>query len=207
MARSVNWWRLDRRGWTVVDALLSMMFLGLLAGILQSFATTSLHALRVRQVADDLDETARIALDIMARDIRDVGYGLPDAGDRGLRAASGTHIRLARDLDLDGETSSANERVGYALDSEFGQLRRQLGGASPQPMVQDVDAEQVLFRFLDEAGNEIGAEGIELEAGQRADVRQIEITLRLSAPHPVAGSRDRIAVEHRTSVGLRNGQL
>ncbi len=194
-----------QRGWTIVDALLSLIFLGVLATVIQSFAIASLQSLRVRQVADDLEETARIAVEIIARDIRDTGYGLSGADDRGLRAASSTRIRLARDLDLDGATSSSSERVAYGIDDETHQLRRQLGNASPQPMVENVDPDQVVFRFLDRTGAEI-ATGSDLDRTQRATVRQIEIDLRLSAPHPVR-PRDRIKARHRASVGLRNGEI
>ena len=200
--------RLRRRhGWTLVDALVSMTFLGLLALILHNFTTVALHALQVRQVADDLDETAQIALEIMARDIRDVGYGMPATGDRGLRAAGSAQIGVARDLDLDGETSSSNERVSYLLHRESGQLRRQLGNASAQPMVDGLETDQVLFRYFDASGAELVAADGDLDSGQRALVRRVDITLRLAANQPAAGSAAPITVEHRMSVTLRNGQI
>jgi len=194
-------------GWTLVDALLATLFLALMAAVVHSVVTTSLHVLGVRQAADDLDETARIALEIMARDIRDAGYGLVESADRGLRVAGQTRIRLARDLDLDGETASSNEIVSYSLDDESGQLRRQLGNAAPQPMVESLDSGQVLFRYFDDRGMEVNAEDTDLENAQRAIVRQVEITLRLSSQNPAPGASGRIVVQHRTSVGLRNGQI
>ncbi len=192
-----------QRGFAIVDTLLSLIFLVLLAAILQSFAIASMQSLQVRRVADDLQETARIAVEIMSRDIRDTGYGLRGSADGGLRRASATTVSLARDLDLDGATDSSNERIAYELNSETKQLRRRLGNASPQPMVEDLDADQIVFRFRDGRGSEIEA-GTDLDDPQRAVVRQIEITLRLSAPHPISGV-DPITATHRVSVGLRNG--
>lgn len=194
-----------QHGWTIVDALLSMAFLVVLAGIVHTVVIAALHAVRVRQVADDLDETARIAIEIMARDIRETGFALAGSADRGLRSAGPTLVSLARDFDLDGTTDSSNERVGYELDDESGQLRRRLGNAPPQPMVENLDLEQALFRYRDAAGTLI-APGSNLDAAERAAVRQIEITLLLRSSHPVDPSRE-IIVEHRASVGLRNGHL
>lgn len=194
-----------QRGWTIIDALLSMVFLAILAGILHSVAITALHAVRVRQVADDLDETARIALEIMARDIRETGFALGDSADRGLRAAGPMLVSLARDFDLDGATDSSNERVAYELDDQSGQLRRRLGNAPPQPMVDNLDREQAVFRYRDAAGAVI-APGSDLDAAERAEVRQVEVTLLLRSSHPVDPTRE-IVVEHRTAVGLRNGDL
>jgi type II secretory pathway component PulJ len=192
-------------GWSLVDVLLSTVFLAVLTAILHGAAIASLQALRVRAVADDLDETARIALEIMARDIRDAGYGLAGGG---LRRAGPARIALARDFDLDGETSSANELVAYEVDGEARQLRRQAGNASPQPMVDNLVGDQPSFRFRDAAGDEIsppgGADALDDE--QRAAVRRIEITLRLEAPHPVPGTAP-IVVEHRVDAGLRNAEL
>jgi len=186
---------------------LATLFFALMTAIVHSVVTTSLQVLGVRQAADDLDETARIALEIMARDIRDTGYGLLETADRGLRVAGQTRIRLARDLDLDGATTSSNEIVAYSLDDESRQLRRQLGNAAPQPMVEALDSGQVLFRYFDDRGMEVSTEDADLEDAQRASVRQVEITLRLSSQNPAPGARGRIVVQHRTSVGLRNGQI
>ncbi len=199
--------RSRQAGWSLVDLLLSSLFIALLAAILHSTSIAAMHAVRVREVADDLDENARIALEIMARDIRDCGYGLATATDRGLRDATPTRIRVARDLDLDGETASAGERVSYALFGSSRQLRRQAGDAAPQPMVDNLVAEQELFRFFDGDGNEISgaAAGGDLDERQRATVRWIEITLSLDAPHPIPGELP-ITAEHRVRVSLRNGQ-
>jgi len=194
-----------QRGWTIIDALLSMVFLGILAGILHTVALAALHAVRVRQVADDLDETARIAVEIMARDVRDAGFGLRHTPDGGLRSAGPYALGLARDLDLDGATDSTNERVAYELDAASGQLRRQLGNAPPQPMVENLDRDQPLFRYRDGEGALI-ALGSELDPAERAEVRQVEITLLLRSLHPVDPTRE-IVVEHHTSVGLRNVHL
>lgn len=194
-------------GWSLVDLLLSSLFIALLAAILHSTSIAAMHAVRVREVADDLDENARIALEIMARDIRDCGYGLATATDGGLRDATPTRIRVARDLDLDSETASSGERVSYALAASARQLRRQAGDAAPQPMVDNLVAEQELFRFFDGDGNEISgtAAGGDLDERQRATVRWIEITLSLDAPHPIPGEPP-IAAEHRVRVSLRNTQ-
>lgn len=194
----------DHAGWTLVDVLVSMSFIGLLATILHGFATTSLHVVQVRQVADELDETAQIALEIVARDLREVGFGLPAALDGGLRRAAPRAVQIVRDLDFDGETTSSNERVAYILHPETGQLRRQLGAAAPQPMVDNVDVEGSGFRYFDDAGDEILDDGDELESADRRRVRRIDINLRLTAPHPAPGRRERIVAFHSTSVAPRN---
>lgn len=192
-------------GWSLVDCMVATSFVGLLATVLHGFTTTSLHVVNVRQVADDLDESAHIALQIIARDLREAGYGLPDAADRGLRGAEPMHVQIARDLDFDGATSSSNERVAYRLHPETGQLRRQLGAAGAQPMVDDVVSERPLFRYFDADGAELLGDDGALDTAQRASIRRIEITLQLTAPNPAPGAHGHIAAQHRTSVTLRNG--
>lgn len=196
---------MNHDGWTVVDALIAVSLTSLLATAIHSVTVVSVHALRARQVADDLDESARIALEIVARDVRDVGYGLLTAQDRGLRHASKTLIRLARDLDLDGRTNSSNERVAYMLDAENQQLRRQLGRSSPQPLLDSVATAESSFRFFDDDGFRIG--GDPLDSDQRARVHRVDVFLRLTAPHPAPGVHDAIETTQRTSITLRNAQL
>lgn len=197
------------RGWSLVDVLLSTIFTALLAAILHSNSIASLQVLRVRAVADDLDENARIALEIIARDVRETGYGV--GIDAGLRFAGPTRVLLGRDLDLDGATASPGELLGYEIDGAARQLRRQAGSAPPQPMVDDLVPETVAFRFRDATGAELTAPGgIDdpggLDEEQRRAVRQIEVTLRLEAPHPVPGAGT-ISAQHSVVAGLRNADL
>ncbi len=193
------------KGLTLIDMLVAMLLFSIVASILQSFATSSMLAIRTRQVADDLDEHGRIAVAIIARDLRDTGYGLTDRADRGLRLATPTSVAIVRDLDLDGRTASANESVAYLIDRASKRLRRRLGRGGAQPMADNVDPSGTVFRYRDGDGNLIGDDA-PLDEAQRAVVRQVEIALRLTAAHPL-GERDPISVDHTISVALRNAEL
>jgi len=191
-----------RGGWTLIDALVSMLFLSILAAVLHSFALLSIDAVQSRQIADDLDETARIAIDFIGRDVREAGYGLHDAADRGLLRAERDEIRIGRDLDLDGALASANERVGYELDEETAQLKRQLGDAPPQPMVDRVIYGESRFRYFD--ADDLEQTPAELrDAAARGRVRRVEIEISL-ANHDPRGLGRRPVARHQAIATLRN---
>ncbi len=197
--------RAERRqsaGWTLIDALVSMLFLSILATVLHSFALLSIDAVQSRQIADDLDENARIAIDFIGRDIRDAGYGMPDAADGGLLRAERNEIRIGRDLDLDGALASANERVGYEIDEETAQLKRQLGDAPPQPMVDRMVPGESRFRYFD--ADDLEQTPAELrDAAARGRVRRVEIEMSLINRDP-RGLGLRPPARHWATTTLRN---
>lgn len=193
----------DPAGWMLLDSLIATFFMAILATVLHSFAMLSLNAVQVRQIADDLDETARIAVEILGRDLREVGYGRQLTGDRGLLRATADEIRLARDFDLDGSTGSSNERVAYLIDADGNQLYRQLGDAPPQPMVERIVANQSGFRFFAEGDTEMTTSELESSAA-RARVRYVEIILTLAPPLPLPQHAVLRPTRHLAVVTLRN---
>jgi len=193
----------DRSGWTLLDSLVATFFMAILATVLHSFATLSLNAVQARQIADDLDETARIAVGIIGRDLREVGYGRRFSADLGLVRAAAAEIGLTRDLDLDGVTTSSNERVAYLIDADSNRLYRQLGKAPPQPMVERIVASQSGFRFFAADDSEMKTSELETSAA-RARVRYVEITLTLAPPLPLPQHAALRPTRHVAVVTLRN---
>ena len=202
MAQSI---RTDQGGIAIVDSILAMLLFAIASAMVLSFLRSTTLALQTRRVTDDLNEHARIAIEVMARDLRDAGYGLTHSADRGLRVASQTTVGIARDRDLDGKTTSSGERVAYVIDPDSKRLLRRFGRAAPQPMVDNIDPSHSGFRFFDGSGTQIGGVG-PLQDDQRALVHQVEISLHMEAGHPVAGHPP-ITAARTTSVSLRNAQL
>ena len=171
---------------TLAELLVALSVLGLvLAATLGAFTEGQrAHARGAARV--ETQQTARVALARMAREIRQAGLGgdaLPP-----IAVAEPSRIVIQHDLDRDGRAVSKGETVTWLLSGEV--LRRDAGGGA-QPIVNGVRALQL--SYLDGAGQ---------VAATPAAVRTVVIVLATAPEHPGAGGATltRLATEVR----LRN---
>lgn len=201
--RGHDWQRQRRAGFTLLELLVSLLLTAVFAVAAHRFCLALLQSAAVLEATSRLEEGARVALLIIARDLRDGGYGMPE-GAPPLRAASADAVSLARDLDGDGDSDDTNERVGYRFDAASGQLLRQLGDAPPQPMLQELAANGLALAYYDAAGDRLPA-SLPLTDVQLAEVRRVDLSLILEIPHPVDRGTQTIRVSRAITVTLRNG--
>ncbi len=188
-------------GFTLLELLVSLLLTGAFAAGAHRLCLSALQAVQVLEVTSRLHEGARVALMVMARDLRETGYGL--APGRGLREASWDAVRIARDLNGDGDTDDENERLAYRLDAVARRIQRQLGDGSPQPMLEELAPDASAFTYYDGAGAALPARS-PLAPAQCERVRRIDLQLALEAPHPSPGAAPVIRVRRTTTVVLRN---
>ena len=143
------------------------------------------------------------AADLMARELRVAGYGGNGVVLSALRAAAPDSVEVQADLNGDGDTTDANEIVGYRYDPTKQALMRSTGGGSPQPLVDHVPAGAFTLRYRDGAG--VSLTGT-LDAASRAQVREVEIQLGVEFPAD-PGQHRTVLVTHSERVELRNAGL
>lgn len=194
----------DRRGFSLVELLVAICFLGLFTITVQQFARTMLRGVRVLEVASEAQEAARLGVQLVVADLREAGYSPTAALGNGVRRAAPEAVELVRDLNGDGDTDDSNERVGYQYAADRRALLRSQGAAAPQPLLNDVPAEGVLFTYLGGDGTPLSGAS-ELDDAQRARVRRVGVRLRLEIRHPDPAYARPIRAEQQAVASLRNG--
>lgn len=192
------------RGATLVELLVSTVFVSILMAISYSFARAALMTSRVQAVKSDAQEATVMALDVMARELRMAGFSAAGASLPPLRAAAPDRVEVVSDLNGDGDTADSNERIAYSYDDTTHQLRRATGGASPQPFVRNVAPMGFHLSYFDAAGVEIPAGAAGMTSAQLQHVHRIDVALALefANPDPKRAAPLRSAVS--SSVCLRN---
>ncbi len=171
---------------TLADLLAALAIVGLvLAATLSVFAegqrAYSHGASRV-----ETQQSARVALARMAREIRQAGRGAGAFSP--IAVAEPARLVLQQDLDGDGVAAARGETVTWLLSANV--LRRDAGGGA-QPIVNGVRA--LRLSYLDRDGRPTG----------RADtVHVVLITLEIVPEHP--GARGATLTTLTTEVRLRN---
>ncbi|HXG15799.1 MAG TPA: hypothetical protein VNK50_06090 [Calidithermus sp.] len=148
---------------SLADLLVSLAVLGLLLGGLLGVLDEGqrLHAFSAARI--ESQQSARVALERMAREIRQAGRGRAGADFPALSVAEPIRLVLHFDLDGDGVIAGNGETVTWLLQGRV--LRRDAGGGA-QPVINGVRT--LRFTYFDDAGapttdpGAVRAVGIEL---------------------------------------------
>jgi type II secretory pathway component PulJ len=178
--------RTDGGGVHLVDLLAALALLGLVLSATLTILAQGQRAYTQGTARVESQQSARMALARMARELRQAGSGggsLPP-----IAVAEAARVVIQHDLDGDGVASARGETVTWQLSA--GVLRRNAGGGA-QPIVNGVRA--LAFSYLDAASR---------PTTSLAAVRTVVIALTTEPEHPGAGGAT--LTKLTTEVRLRN---
>jgi prepilin-type N-terminal cleavage/methylation domain-containing protein len=175
-------WR-GARGHSLPELLVAMAVLGLVMAGALSLLQSSLAAYRWGGARVESQRSARIALERMAKELREAGYDPRAAGIDAITVAEPARVVFQRDLDGDGAVDPTSERVTFLLRPGESVLRRDAGGGA-QPVVNDV--RRLALTYFDRDGvatadpAAVAAIRIDIEVGSAAAAvsMQTDVTLR-----------------------------
>lgn len=188
-------------GATLLELLVGLAFAGLFGVMLHQFSRSMLHGTGVLEAASEAEESVRVALHVMTRDLRDAGYGVDGSLGNGIRSARPDGVDVVADRNGDGDTQDANERVGYSTDVATHTLRRSTGLAPPQPFLSNLTARGASFRYYDRIGTLLTIDPP--DGPDCARIRRIEITLETELGNPDPAAKP-IRVAQSSAIALRN---
>lgn len=160
--------------------LLIAMAIGLIitAAAMSSFITQR-RSFALQEQVSEMVQSARVAMDIMTREIRMAGYDPTGAGFPGVTPNYTTACdpyqagpRLLADLDDDGTPDEPNEDITYCFDAADLQIKRNTGGGN-QPLIDNI--QNVTFTYLDENGNPTAV---------AADIKTVQLSITSRTPKP-----------------------
>ena len=155
-------------GYSLADLLVAMAITGVLMSATLSALQSGLAAWGWGTGRVEAQQATRVALERMARELRDAGYDPTGAGIDAVLVAEPTRIVFQRDLNGNGVIDATHERVTYILRPKETTLRRDAGGGA-QPLAEGV--RRFALFYLDGSGApttdplRVVSVGIEIEAG------------------------------------------
>jgi type II secretory pathway pseudopilin PulG len=175
---------------SLADLLTALALVGMVMGGTLTLLRDGQQAAALAWARVEAQQSARVALERLAREIRQAGRGLSDGEAPAISVAEPSRIVIHVDLDGDGRSTAGPETVTWLLRD--GVLRRSAGGGA-QPIING--ARDLVFTYRDAQGEPTA----EAEA-----VRAVGITL-MTGPADALGSPGRrtLAVLS-TEVRLRN---
>jgi prepilin-type N-terminal cleavage/methylation domain-containing protein len=170
-------------GYSLTELLVALGLLGLVMAATALLLQSGLAAWGWGASRVEAQQSARAALERMARELKEAGFDPTGAGFEILLVAEPARIVFQRDLNGNGVIDPTRERVSYLLRSGETTLRRDAGGGA-QPLAEGV--RRFALSYLDREGlpttdrGQIVSVRMELEvgrAGPEATVATV-VTLR-----------------------------
>lgn len=190
------------RGFSLVELMIAMMVGLVVLGALYNLFTVQSKQLGNQEMAVEMQQNARMAMDMMTREIRLAGYNptallskcagtlpstLTNSPCIGMLNAADTEIKFNMDVSdtggsgaSDGATDGPNETITYGLyTSTAGGVsvqclgRKTTNDSSYQPVVEYIDS--LTFSYLDNAG---------ITATTIGDIRSIQVSIVAKAAKP-----------------------
>jgi prepilin-type N-terminal cleavage/methylation domain-containing protein len=178
-------WR-DERGVTLVELLVVAAVVGVLMAGLLGLLRTGVGSYTWGAARVEAQQSARIALERVAKELRDAGYDPTGAGIAAVLVAEPERVVFQRDLNGNGVVDPTSERVTVLLRPGERILRREAGGGA-QPLVEGV--RRFRLQYFDRT---------RAPTADPARVVLIRMTVQTGRPHPGP------AVLMETEVTLRN---
>lgn len=169
------------QGYTLVEVVVALGLSLLTVSVVYALYIHELKAHGVREHILDMQQQARVVVDLVTREILMAGYdprGVNRDADLTNDFEGITYdpkkLSIKADMNGNGITSDANESVVFVYDATTYMLRRNTGGGN-QPFGEDIEA--FVIDYLDQGGN---------PTTDSKAIRQVRIsvTARTSQPDP-----------------------
>jgi type IV pilus assembly protein PilW len=167
-AKSIN-------GFTLVELLVSMTIgMVMLAAVTTTFMSQT-RIYNAQEQINEMQQNARGALDIIAREVKMAGYNPNEASFLGVTYST-TQLMIQADLDstpgIDVSTTP-NERITYTFDAANNRITRAVGSGSAKILAEHITA--FTFGYLDNNGTATTIS---------ANIRQVSISITAKTAKP-----------------------
>ncbi len=155
-------------GFSLPDLLVSLAVLGCVLAGTYTLLVSGIGAYRFGAARVEAQQSARVALERMVKELREAGYDPTGAGIAAVLTAERERVTFQRDLNGNGVIDPTRERVTFLVRPGETVLRRDAGGGA-QPLAEGV--RRFALTYYDRAGAETADPArvisirIELEVG------------------------------------------
>jgi Tfp pilus assembly protein PilW len=141
----------NHKGYTVIELLVAMAMSLAILGAARTMYVLQAHTVKAQENQMEAEEYARVTLDTMAREIRNLGYFpkitacTSPANTKGIVSATSASINFAYDADADGNCTSTGENITYTYDATTKDISRTADGSTQTLTNGNISAFQLIY--------------------------------------------------------------
>jgi prepilin-type N-terminal cleavage/methylation domain-containing protein len=200
----------NQKGFTLVELLVAMGLSLVVLGAGYSVFRVQTHTVKAQEFKMEAQEDARAALDMMVREVRNLGFfpsGTPcpaPANTTGIVAATATTLQFVYDANGDGSCAGtmatgagADESVTYILPPPLtiGDITRDINDGNGAQVLTAGNVTNAAFTYFDGAG---------AVTADPASIRRVSITLTVQSRSTDVQFGGLIPITMNSNVDLRN---
>ncbi len=167
------------QGYTLIEVVISLALSVVTVGAVYNVYLSQVKAQVVREDKLDMQQHARVAMDLVVREVIMAGYD-PRHVNRDVNAGNDfygiihhpTQLMIKADLDGNGIPTDSNESIQFSHDQATFTLRRDTGGGR-QPLAEHIESFSI--KYFDQNGR---------ATTDSKEVRQIEIKIIARTQRP-----------------------
>jgi prepilin-type N-terminal cleavage/methylation domain-containing protein len=186
-------------GFTLIELLVTLAMVSIVMAAIGSVYAGLTRSYTTQNVAADVQQTMRAAIDFVVEDIMMAGLDPLETADAEFEAADSFSMQFTSDRDMDGEIKDVVdfERIIYQYDDVGDTLFYKKLAADPlEPLIDNV--RDLRFVYLDADGNDLGNP---VDPANYDDIRTVVISMRVEEP---AGRGGTVVRTYMTQVRCRN---
>ncbi len=205
-------------GFTFVELLVAMTMMTITMAGFYSVYRMQTRSLKSQDNRLKAQQDARITLEFMVREIRNVGY-FPEKvtnancfeDEGGIQIADSQSFRFHYDFQgdtptspADGNCGDANEDIAFGYNATTKDITRAMNGGVPQRLT-DGNAYLLQLKYFTQTGTELTA--VPLSAADRANIQRVTITVTIKSDNPDEFGGGQLIATIGSNVNLRNRGL
>jgi type IV pilus assembly protein PilW len=171
-------------GSTLAELLVSLAVLGLTLAAVFTLVRAGLTAYGWGAARVEAQQSARVGLERMVRELREAGYDPTGAGIQPVVVAAPALVTFQRDLNGNGVVDATRERVSFLVRPGESILRRDAGGGA-QPIIDGV--RRFRLSYFDRGG---------AQTSDPAEVASVRIELTVGVTGPGAAMESEVAIRN-----------
>lgn len=209
-----------QKGFTLVELLVSILLTSIIMGAIYSVYRVQTHSAKAQENRLEAQEYARAVLDMMVREIRNVGY-LPvgacattPANTNGIIAAESQRFQFVYDSNAANGCGDADENIEYRFDTTncpagFGNIMRKTTvPASDQPLTDcNVPTGAANLSFTYYPKDSTTAYATPVASANLGSIKRISISLTVRSKNPDAEFGGQLDATMTSNADLRNRGL
>lgn len=185
-------------GFTIVELVVAILIASASTAALVGGVATLARTYRRIEERTFAQQTARLVLELMSRDLRRAGFDPRGSGLDPILVAGDHVVQIQADVDGSGIVDDRSEElVAYVFRPNDGTLTRVVGRQS-MPIASGLPPDGCRLAFFDAAGGELADDGVGLDGPRRATIRRVRLQV------VVRDRAEAILVDAATEVALRN---
>jgi prepilin-type N-terminal cleavage/methylation domain-containing protein len=218
---------LNQKGFTLMELLVAMSLSVAVLGAARTVYKVQAHTVKAQEYQMEAEEYGRVSLDMMAREIRNLGYfptrtpcTTSPANTSGIATATATSISFAYDANGDGDCADTGENITYTYDPATLNISRTADGSTQTLTNGNVTAFELIYYpkqtgasapspYCNSAGSPSGCSGN--ASANLANIQRVSVSLTvklLKTDKSFDGSTANAYGQHdvamSTNVDLRN---